>query len=253
MEEHSTEIAEKPDLLASADLDALNSAAPEALLEWAHQYGKRAAIVTSFQKSGCIMIDMAHRAGLTLRIVTVDTLRLHRETYELMDRIEQRYGISIERFTPDPERLRQMLAQHGEFLFFDSRPKQEHCCWIRKVEPNNRALQTLDLWITGLRRDQSPHRIAASKAALVQRENRPLLKLAPLADWTEEQVSAYIAAHDVPISPLYDQGYTSIGCMICTTPIKPGEDKRAGRWRWFNQYEDDHKKECGIHIDGSGI
>ena len=253
MEANSAGVVEKPTLSDITSLEPLNHASPEALLALAANYGERAAIMTSFQKTGCVMIDMAHRAHLDLRVITVDTLRLHPETYELMDQIEDRYGIAIERFKPEPERLQRMLDQHGEFLFFDSRPKQEHCCWIRKVEPNNRALQTVDVWITGLRRDQSKHRVEVPKASWVERDERRLLKLAPLVAWSEEEVDAYITRYDVPSNKLYDQGYASIGCMICTTPIKPGEDKRAGRWRWFNQYEGDHQKECGIHVDGSGI
>jgi phosphoadenylyl-sulfate reductase (thioredoxin) len=199
------------------------------------------------------MIDMAHRAGLELRVATIDTLRLHPETYELMAQLEARYHIVIERFEPDPEHLRTMIEQHGEFLFFDDRAKQEYCCKIRKVEPNNRALETLDVWITGLRHDQSAFRVSVPKATWVERDGRRLLKLAPLVAWSESEVDIYLERNAVPSNPLYNQGYASIGCIICTTPIRPGEDKRAGRWRWFNQYEGDHKKECGIHLDGSGI
>lgn len=240
-------------------LDDLAGLEPDALLGWAQaQFGERAAIVTSFQNTGCVMIDMAHRAGLGMRVATVDTLRLPPETYDLMDRIEAHYGIAIERFQPDPDRLKRMVAQHGEFLFFDSKPKQEHCCSIRKVEPNNRILDTLDLWITGLRRDHSATRQDTGRAEVVRQKGRQLVKLSPLADWTEEQVWAYIDEHDVPYNTLYDQGYTSLGCTICTTPTRPGEAKRAGRWRWFN-YLENEDKECGIHTDtdehagGSGI
>ena len=243
-----------PTLQHDIDLDELNMLSPEDLLTWAHEaYSERAAIMTSFQHTGCVMIDMAHKRGIPLRVVTVDTLRLHPETYDLMDRIEQRYGITIERFQPDPSRVQEMVDRHGEYLFFDSPSKQEYCCSIRKVEPNKRALETVDLWITGLRRDQSSYRALAPKAAFVEEDGRRILKLCPLVDWSEEQVRQYIDEHSAPYNALYDQGYTSIGCIICTTPIQPGEDKRAGRWRWFNHLEDQHKKECGIHIGGSGI
>ncbi len=234
------------------DLDALNAMAPEALLRWARDaHGERAGIVTSFQDTGSVMVDMMHRHAPGLRVLTVDTLRLHDETYALMDEVEQMYGIAIERYQPDPYRLEQMVAQHGEFLFFDSKSKQEFCCHVRKVEPNQRALESLDVWFTGLRRDQSAFRADTPKAQYVQRGGREVLKIAPLVDWDQEQIDAYIAAHAVPKSKLYEQGYTSIGCVICTTPTLPHEDKRAGRWRWFNASEDN--KECGIHIGGSGI
>lgn len=235
-------------------LDALEGMAPEELLAWAFStHGDRAAIMTSFQNTGCVLIDMASRVVPGFRVATLDTLRLHEETYDIMRRVEARYGVPVERFEPEPARVRKMVAQHGEFLFFDSKPKQEYCCNIRKVEPRDRALETLDVWITGLRHDQSSARKAVPKASEVDIGGRRLLKLSPLVDWTEDAVWRYIRAHDVPYNALYDQGYTSIGCQICTTPTRPGEDKRAGRWRWFNALEDAENKECGIHIGGSGI
>ncbi|HPC16477.1 MAG TPA: phosphoadenylyl-sulfate reductase [Candidatus Hydrogenedentes bacterium] len=241
-------------LQISETLAALNGLGSEAMLQWAlMQHGRRAAIFTSFQNTGCVMIDMAHRVAPGLRVITVDTLRLPRETYDLMEILEQRYGISIERFKPDPQRLEKMIRDHGEYLFFDSRAKQEFCCKVRKVEPNDRALDTVDVWITGLRRDQSKARMITPKAALIDHKGREILKLCPLIDWTEEQVREYLANHRVPYNTLYDKGYTSIGCQICSTPTRPGEDKRAGRWRWMNQLSEDHHKECGLHTRGSGI
>lgn len=238
----------------AGQLEALESKGPEELLAWAcTQHGCRAALITSFQRTGCVMIDMAHRVAPALRVATVDTLRLHPETYALIDEIEARYGIRIERFTPDPERLERMVRHHGEYLFFDSRGKQEFCCQVRKVEPNQRALDTVDVWITGLRRDQSEFRKKTPRASVIEKDGRPIIKLCPLIDWSEDDVLAYIREHHVPDNPLYDQGYPSIGCVICSTPIRPGEDKRAGRWRWFNHMGDEHKKECGIHSQGSGI
>ena len=230
----------------------LNAMAPEDLLRWAYEtHGERAGIITSFQDTGCAMIDMASRVAPGMRVLTVDSLRLHPETYELIDEIEQRYGIEVERFTPDPDRLNRMVRQHGLYLFFDSKSRQEYCCQVRKVEPNVRALRTLDVWITGLRRDHSESRQETPKVSIVQQEWGPILKLAPLADWDEKRVAAYNQAHNVPYNKLYDQGYTSIGCVICSTPTLPHENKRAGRWRWFNHMDTD--KECGIHAGGSGI
>ncbi len=238
------------DHLQLADLNALG---PEDLLRWAYErHGSRAGIVTSFQNTGCVMIDMASRAAPGLRVLTVDTLRLHQETYDLIAQLEERYGIAIERFQPDPDAVENMVQRHGEYLFFDSKAKQEYCCNIRKVQPNERALGTVDVWITGLRRDQSEYRSNIKKADVIKRGERTLLKLCPLADWTEADVWSYIRTHGTPYNSLYDKGYTSIGCVICTTPTLPGEDKRAGRWRWFNHLEGDNK-ECGIHMGGGGI
>jgi len=226
---------------------------PAELFQWAKEnHGDRAGIVTSFQDTGCVMIDIMSKAAPGIRVMTIDTLRLHDETYALMDAVESKYAIEIERFTPDPARLHKMIAQHGEFLFFDSKPKQEYCCKLRKVEPNQRALETLDVWFTGLRRDHSQARMNTPKVQLVVVNGRKIVKIAPLVDWSQEEIDAYTNEHGVPRSNLYDQGYTSIGCVICTTPTLPREPKRAGRWRWFNHLEDDDK-ECGIHIGGSGI
>jgi phosphoadenylyl-sulfate reductase (thioredoxin) len=196
---------------------------------------------------------MASRVAPKLRVYTIDTLRLPDETYQLIDAIEKKYGIAIERFQPDPKRVAQMVARHGEFLFFDTKEKQEYCCMIRKVEPDEVAKETVDVLITGRRRDQSNSRKKLAKAEVVKAETHDILKLNPLADWNEEQVWAYIRANDIPYNKLYDMEYTSIGCKICTTPTKPWEDKRAGRWRWFNQLDPDSNKECGIHLGGSGI
>jgi len=249
-------VIEENTLPATADdtaLETLETMSPEDLFSWSlNLYGDRAGIITSFQDTGCVMIDLMQRSAPGLRVLTVDTLRLPEESYRHIEAMETRYGIAVERFQPDPEKLARMVSQHGEFLFFDSKPKQEFCCKVRKVESNERGLATLDVWFTGLRRDQSPSRATTPRAQWVKRDGRSILKLAPLADWSAEQVRTYVAVHNVPEHPLYAQGYTSIGCTICTTPTLAHEASRAGRWRWFN-YLDQDKKECGIHTGGSGI
>ena len=233
--------------------EELRDKSPAELFRWAlENHGPRAAIITSFQDTGCVMIDLMQKAAPGIRVLTVDTLRLPQETYDVMDQIEAKYGIIIERFTPDPVRLDRMVRQHGEFLFFDSKDKQEYCCKIRKVEPNDRALETVDVWFTGLRRDQSDMRGDTPKLQLINRGGRKILKVCPLAEWDKAMVDAHAAEHGVPMNALYGKGYTSIGCVICTTPTLPHEPKRAGRWRWFN-YLDKDDKECGIHVGGSGI
>ena len=235
-------------------LEYLEGLGPEEMIKWAYDtHGKRAALQTSLQNTGCVQIEMAVRVAPELRIITVDTWRLPEETYQLIHEIETKYGISIERFEPDPKRVKQMVDRHGEYLFFDNKDKQEYCCMIRKVEPNNRAMESVDVMIGGRRRDQSNFRKKLAKAEYSQTETHRVLKLNPLADWTEDQIWEYIRSKNIPYNKLYDMEYTSIGCKICTTPTKPWEDKRAGRWRWFNQLDPDANKECGIHLSGSGI
>ncbi len=217
------------------------------------RFGKRAAIGTSGQLTGTVMIDLAVQAGVKPRVFTIDTLRLFPETYELFEQIEKKYGIKVERVQPDPAKIKKMVAENGEYLFFDSKEKQEFCCHLRKVEPNERVLDTVDVWMTGLRVDQSKARADTKKCEIIfhGKDKRPILKVAPLLDWTEKQLRDYMAVNQVPMHKLlnWNQGgwyYESLGCVICTTPIGPNEPRRAGRWRWFNAMEGDDK-ECGIH------
>lgn len=212
----------------------------------------RAAVVTSGQLTGVTIIDLAIQAGIKPRVATIDTLKLFDETYALFDQIEKKYSIKIERFCPDPDKLQAMVQEHGEYLFFDSKEKQELCCRLRKVEPNQRILDTLDVWLTGLRSDQSKMRANALRFEVITHgpDKRPILKVAPLIDWSEEKLRTYCQEHHVPIHPLLDWQqdgwyYESLGCKICTTPIGPHEARRSGRWRWFNS--SDTSKECGLH------
>ncbi len=240
------------DLSEEAIADKLCNMQAAELIKWAlDNFADRVVIGTSFQLTGSVMIDMASKAADTFRVFTVDTLRLHSETYDIMDAVEKRYGIGVERFKPGEKELKDMVDRYGEFLFFDGRTEQEFCCYVRKVEPNVRALANgVDVWITGLRRDQSRHREDTKKAELVEHGEQKILKLAPLADWNEAEVRKYIKDNNVPYNVLFDMGYDSIGCIICSTPLNEGEPPRAGRWRWFNEHDD--KKECGIHIPKGG-
>lgn len=228
---------------------------PQALIgEVFKRFGRRAAIGTSGQLTGSVMIDMAFKGKAKPRVFTIDTLRLFPETYELFNAVEKKYKIKIERVKPDPKKIEKMVKDHGEFLFFDSKEKQEYCCHLRKVEPNERALEKVDVWLTGLRTDQSESRANTQKFQLIEHgpNKRPILKVAPLVDWTEETLREYIKKNEVPSHPLLDYEkngwfYESLGCVICTTPIGPHEPRRAGRWRWFNAKDGDNK-ECGLHL-----
>ena len=227
-------------------LNKLNVMPADELIKWAFEnFGDRAAIGTSFQLTGTVIIDLASRQLKRFRVFTIDTLRLHNETYGAIKAAEEKYRLNIERYIPDKGLLKGMLERFGEYLFFMDKAKQEYCCYVRKVEPNRRALKTLDVWITGLRRDQSDFRKAVPKAEVVEEDGRKILKLNPLTDWDTEKIWQYIRENNLPYNKLFDMGYDSIGCIICSTPLVKGEPPRSGRWRWFSK-EDDNK-ECGIH------
>lgn len=216
---------------------------PEDLLEWAFErFGDRLAIITSFQIDTLVLLDMAYQINPKVRVITVDTGRLPQETYDLIDQVRDRYKIDIEVRYPEAAHVEQMVRRHGMNLFRDSVAKRLLCCHIRKVLPLNKALEDLDAWITGLRRDQWATRSNIRKVDL-DHDHGGIVKLNPLADWSHDDVWAYAREYDVPTHPLYAQGYTSIGCTPCTRPIKPGEDSRAGRWWW----ETNAPKECGMH------
>ncbi len=224
----------------------------------------RIALGTSGQLSGTAIIDGAHRNGIDLRIFTVDTLRLFPETLEYIDTVEKHYGISIERVYPDQDELARMINRHGVFLFFDSKGKQEYCCETRKVRPNYLALADVDVWVTGLRRDQSQFRANTPRVSIARipdlndqdEAKRDIVKLAPLVDWSESDVRSFLAESGAPIHPLLQESgqpedsewfFESLGCVICTTRQARWEKPRSGRWRWFNN-DDAEQKECGIHL-----
>lgn len=228
---------------------------PQVLIgEIFRRFGDRAAIGTSGQLTGVVMIDLAMKAKVKPRVFTIDTLRLFPETYELFDAVEKKYSLKVEKIQPDPVKLEAMIRDQGEFLFFDSKEKQEFCCNLRKVEPNDRVLGTLDVWLTGLRSDQSKARAGTSRFEIIPHgpDKRPILKVAPLVDWKEDRLRKYCEEHQVPVHKLLfwekdGWRYESLGCVICTTPIGPNEARRAGRWRWFNSLEGGDK-ECGLHV-----
>jgi thioredoxin-dependent adenylylsulfate APS reductase len=188
------------------------------------------------------IIDMAWRIDPTVRVFTIDTGRLPQETYELLDRVREQYGIEIEVYFPDTTQVESIVRRHGTNLFYRSPELRLLCCQTRKVLPLQRVLATLDAWVTGLRRGQTATRATIGKIE-IDYEHGGLIKVNPLADWSDQQVWEYVRAHDVPYHPFYTRGYTSIGCAPCTRPTAPGEDPRSGRWWW----EVGIPKECGMH------
>lgn len=216
---------------------------PQDVLRWLlERFGSRAAICTSLQADGMAIVDMAWRIDPKVRVFTIDTGRLPQETYELLDRVREKYGIDIEVYFPDATQVESIVRRHGVNLFYRDNQLRLLCCQTRKVLPLKRVLDTLDAWVTGLRRDQSTTRAAIHKVE-ADEDHGGLVKVNPLADWTDQHVWDYLRAHDVPYHPFYDQGYTSIGCAPCTRPTAVGEDPRAGRWWW----ENGAIKECGMH------
>jgi phosphoadenosine phosphosulfate reductase len=191
-----------------------------------------------------IMVDMACKLGLKPKIFSLDTGRLHPETYQYIQQVRDHYSLEIEIISPNGAALTQFVRQNGLFDFYEQ--GHQACCNIRKIQPLRHYLTNMDAWITGQRRDQSP-----TRSELLQTENdktfsgpnRKLTKYNPLAHWSSEQVWQYIRDHEVPYNRLHDKGYVSIGCEPCTRPIRPGEHERAGRWWW----EEETKKECGLH------
>jgi phosphoadenosine phosphosulfate reductase len=227
------------------DLTEIEVRTSSELIEWAiATFGDRFAIATAFQKSGMVVVDLAARTGRPFRVFTLDTGRLPEETLHMADTVRARYGVTVECVTPDPAEVGAMVQEHGPDLFYDGVEFRRLCCDVRKVRPLARKLRELDAWATGLRRDQAETRATVPKITDVDGR----IKINPLADWTSAEVDEYIRAHDIPVHPLYDRGYRSIGCAPCTRPVEPGEEERAGRWWW----ERESKKECGIHFAADG-
>jgi thioredoxin-dependent adenylylsulfate APS reductase len=215
----------------------------QALLTWALEtFHPKLAISAAGGVDGMAIIDMAWRINPEVRVFTLDTGRLPPETYTLFEEIRERYGIAVEFEVPDAAAVSKMMTEHGPNLMYRSTDLRLSCCTIRKVEPLERKLRTLDAWVAGLRREQWASRRNIAKVEL-DRDHGGIVKLNPLADWTLERVWDYIHENEVPHHELFDAGYTSIGCLPCTRPVQPGEPERAGRWWW----EQDVAKECGIH------
>ena len=219
------------------------SKSAEQLIQWCmDQYGLKAGLACSFGMEDMILIDIIAKLKGPITIFTLDTGRLHEETYEIMERVRSHYGLEIKTYFPNLAQVENLVREKGFFSFKENIENRKECCEIRKIEPLNRALSELDAWVTGLRRDQAVTRTETPKI-LEDIDHPPLVKINPLADWTQAQVEAYIDQHKVPVNALHKKNFPSIGCAPCTRPIEAGEDIRAGRWWWENP----EHKECGLH------
>ncbi len=226
--------------------DALREASPEAVLSYMNdQHPGKIMFSSSMSADDQIITHMLTGIVKNPAIFTLDTGRLFYETYDLIEKTNARYGIDIRVMFPDRQAVEQMIKEKGINLFYYSVENRKRCCHVRKIEPLQRAIKGYEVWITGLRREQSPTRNDLYVADWD--ENNQVIKVNPLLEWSEEQVWDYIHAHDIPYNPLHDNGYPSLGCKPCTRPVLPGEDIRAGRWWW----EQPETKECGLHAKPS--
>jgi phosphoadenosine phosphosulfate reductase len=210
---------------------------PQRTLAWTFDtFGDSVAISSAFGAEGMVLIDMTSRLRKDFRLFTIDTEFLFPETYALMDRIEEKYGVTIEKVFSALSPEEQERA-HGSALWTHN---PDLCCNLRKVEPLRRKLGELDAWISSIRRDQTSTRSAARRVEWDAKFG--LVKINPIVDWNSKQVWRYIHDHDVPYNALHNQDFPSIGCTHCTRAVRPGEDARAGRWPGFA------KTECGLHL-----
>ncbi len=222
--------------------DALREASPEAVLSYMNdQHPGKLMFSSSMSAEDQVITHMLTGIVKNPAVFTLDTGRLFYETYDLIEKTNTRYGIDIRVMFPDRQAVEQMIKEKGINLFYYSVENRKQCCHVRKIEPLQRAIKGYEVWVTGLRREQSPTRNDLYVADWD--ENNQVVKVNPLLEWSEDQVWDYIYAHNIPYNPLHDNGYPSLGCKPCTRPVLPGEDIRAGRWWW----EQPETKECGLH------
>lgn len=192
-----------------------------------------------------VLIDMASNLGVPFRVFSLDTGRLHPETYQFLETVRKYYNIEIEICFPETEAVQELVQEKGLFSFFED--GHQECCGIRKVQPLRKKLATLDGWITGQRKDQSPG--TRQDIPVVQADagfagpNKQLIKYNPLANWSSNDVWNYIRMMEIPYNRLHEKGFISIGCEPCTRPVLPNQHEREGRWWW----EEATHKECGLH------
>jgi phosphoadenosine phosphosulfate reductase len=206
-------------------------------------YPGQVCFSTSFSIEDQVILHHIAINNLPVKVFTLDTGRLFGETYSVWTATKEKYGIPIQAYIPDAARLEDFVNKKGPNAFYESVENRKACCFIRKVEPLERAIKGQKLWITGIRAEHSENR--SHLKLLEWDETHQLNKYNPLLHWTTEEVKQYISKNDVPYNILHDRGFVSIGCQPCTRAIRPGEAFRAGRWWW----EEADKKECGLHVN----
>jgi len=213
----------------------------EALRLLSELFPGQVAFSSSLGYEDQVITDMILANGIDIRIFTLDTGRMFPESYTTLQKTNNRYDTKLEVFFPQSAGVEKLLTEKGPLSFYESVENRKECCFIRKVEPLNRALKGVKVWVTGIRAEQSNNRTGMQ--AIEWDGGHELFKYNPLLAWSFDEVKQYVKAHNVPYNPLHDKGFVSIGCAPCTRAILEGEDFRAGRWWW----EDESKKECGLH------
>jgi phosphoadenosine phosphosulfate reductase len=232
-----TKTATADDQEIAAAAARLEGRPADEILTWAaRRFAPRLAFATAFGPEGIVLLDLIARRRLDVDVFTLDTGLFFDETYALWRELERRLGLHVRAVRPALG-LEQQAQRHGEALW---RREPDRCCALRKLEPLHEALRGHDAWLSAIRRDQTSER---ASARIVERDRRHgLVKVNPLASWSARDVWTYLRERDLPVNPLHEQGYPSIGCRPCTGPVADGEDPRAGRWRGRE------KTECGLHL-----
>ena len=221
---------------------------PEAVLRWAFsEFHPDIALASSFSMEDIVLIAMMADIRPDARIFALDTGRLHEETYEAAEAVRRMLGVRIEWHFPERAAVEELEGSKGMYSFREGLENRHECCRIRKVEPLSRALSGLRAWVTGQRREQAVTR-RNLPVVEIDETHAGILKLNPLAGWTEQEVREYVRNRGLPVNNLHEMGYPSIGCAPCTRAVAPGEDPRAGRWWWENP----EHKECGLHARNAG-
>ena len=233
-----------PDVIARLNQE-LSQQSPREILKFAFKHFEHIAISFSGAED-VALIELSHKLAKPLHVFSLDTGRLHPETYQFMDRVRAHYTLPIEVMFPDAEAVQNLVREKGLYSFYQDGHKE--CCGIRKVQPLRRKLATLDAWISGQRKDQSPSTRASVPVIEIDSanpsRNGTLIKFNPLANWSSKEVWDYIRMSEAPYNSLHERGFISIGCEPCTRPVLPNQHEREGRWWW----EEETQKECGLHI-----
>jgi len=219
-----------------------NKSIEESLLQLSEKFRDKIVFSTSLGLEDQVITDIIFSNDLPIRVFTIDTGRLFNETYSVLNKTNEFYDRKIQIYFPKNEAVEKLVDEKGPFSFYESVENRKECCFIRKVEPLNRALEGMQAWITGIRSEHSVNRQTMEK--IEWDEAHRVYKFHPILNWSTQEVRDYIKKHNVPYNLLHDKGFISIGCSPCTRAVKKSEDFRAGRWWW----EDNSKKECGLHV-----